>query len=407
ASYLFDLSSSRTKIPSVVLLLALGWGLHRGTEWLAADLPNLEPALPILGTIGLILIVLEGSLELDFDRSKLKMVRKASLLAFVPMLLLSFGLAFVVTAVTGATFLDALTNAIPLAVISSAIAIPTAHAFKGPEREFVIYESSLSDIAGVLVFNFVALNEVFEWRTFGEFGLELLIILVISFIATVGLAFLLSRIQHHVKFAPIILITILIYGVAKIYHLPGLVLILAFGMFLGNLDRLTRFAWIRKLRPDVLELEVKKLKELVTEAAFLVRSLFFLVFGYYIRTEDVLDLDSLVWAVGICVAIYGLRALWLMGSRLKLMPLVFIAPRGLITVLLFLSIPETRMLPVFGQSLIIQVVLISSVMMMFGTLLLGKGTAEPALAGAVVEDVADADLPAHEAEIPQPESPQG
>ncbi len=375
AAYAFDVSSSLTKIPSVILLLGLGWTLHRGTEWLGTDLPDLEGTLPILGTIGLILIVLEGSLELDLDRSKLKMVGKASLLAFVPMLLLSIGLALLVVWVTGASFLYALTNAIPLAIISSAIAIPTAQAFKGPEREFVIYESSLSDIAGVLVFNFIALNDVFEAQTFGVFGLQILIILVMSFVATIGLAFLLSRIKHHVKFAPIVLLTILIYAVSKVYHLPGLILILAFGMFLGNLDQFARFGWIRRLRPEVLELEVQKLKELVTEGAFLVRALFFLLFGYYIKSSDVVDLDSLVWAVGICAAIYGLRALWLWGSGLRLMPLVFIAPRGLITVLLFLSIPATRSLPVFGQSLIIQVVLISSVMMMFGTVFTKRKTA--------------------------------
>ena len=92
AAYAFDISSPLTKIPSVILLLGLGWGLHRGTDWLETDLPNLEGTLPVLGTIGLILIVLEGSLDLDLDRSKLKMVRKASLLAFVTMLLLAYWL---------------------------------------------------------------------------------------------------------------------------------------------------------------------------------------------------------------------------------------------------------------------------------------------------------------------------
>jgi potassium/hydrogen antiporter len=43
--------------------------------------------------------------------------------------------------------------------------------------------------------------------------------------------------------------------------------------------------------------------------------------------------------------------------------LLFISPSGLITVLLFLSIPLERNLPMFSQSLVIQVVLISSLMM--------------------------------------------
>jgi cell volume regulation protein A len=277
----------------------------------------------------------------------------------------------------GAPFLDALTNAIPFAVISSAIAIPTANGFKKADKEFVIYESSISDILGVLLFNFVTLNAIFDAGTFGTFGLQLLAILAISFVATIGLAFLLSRIKHHVKFAPIIVIIVLIYGISKVYHLPGLILIMALGLFLGNLDRLAGFKWVQRLRTDVLEHEVLKLKELVIEGAFLVRSLFFLLFGFQIETAEILNLDSVLWAIGICLGIYLIRAISLKLMRIEQRPLLFIAPRGLITVLLFLSIPVERSLPMFSQSLVIQVVLISALMMMLGTVLGGGKKIEP------------------------------
>lgn len=51
--------------------------------------PNLNPLLPVFGTIGLILIVLEGALELEINRSKLPFIGKSALLALLPMLLLS------------------------------------------------------------------------------------------------------------------------------------------------------------------------------------------------------------------------------------------------------------------------------------------------------------------------------
>ena len=60
-AYLFDLTSSKTKIPSVILLLLLGWGVRQITDLLFIDLPDFSYVLPILGTIGLILIVLDGS----------------------------------------------------------------------------------------------------------------------------------------------------------------------------------------------------------------------------------------------------------------------------------------------------------------------------------------------------------
>ena len=57
-AYVFDITASKTKIPSVILLLLLGFGAKLVTESLNISIQNLNPILPILGTIGLILIVL-------------------------------------------------------------------------------------------------------------------------------------------------------------------------------------------------------------------------------------------------------------------------------------------------------------------------------------------------------------
>src|SRR5690606_19967070 len=93
-AYVFDISASKTKIPSVVLLLALGWVLKQGLNFFEISMPNLSGVLPILGTIGLILIVLEGSLELEVNKSKLGFVGKSALMAFLPLVVLSFALAY-------------------------------------------------------------------------------------------------------------------------------------------------------------------------------------------------------------------------------------------------------------------------------------------------------------------------
>jgi cell volume regulation protein A len=187
-------------------------------------------------------------------------------------------------------------------------------------------------------------------------------------------------------------IIVLIYAISKVYHLPGLVLIMILGLFLGNLDQLGHIKWIHRLRPDVLEHEVMKLKELVIEGAFLIRSLFFLLFGFQIDTEALLDPDSLLWASGICALIFLIRYVFLNILRIPLRPLLFIAPRGLITILLFLSIPLERSFPTFSPSLVIQVVLISSLIMMIGTVL---GNRNPK--AVQIED--GQDLPLPEAEV--------
>lgn len=365
-AYVFDITSSKTKVPSVVLLLLLGFAVRKLSDLLHLSLPDLTPVLPVLGTIGLILIVLEGSLELEFNISKMPLIKQSFVVALLPMLLLAFGLAWVLQEVGGGSFKDNLVNAIPFCVISSAIAIPSVKSLGRHSKEFVIYESSLSDILGVLFFNFVALNEVFNLYSVGGFALQLLVITAVSFIATIGLSLLLSRIDHHIKFAPIILLTILIYAISKVYHLPGLIFILLFGLFLGNLDELKHVKWISQLNPESLQPEVHKFREITTEAAFLIRALFFLLFGYLIETAELLNTETLVWALGIVAALFLLRALQLRLSKLPLAPLLFIAPRGLITILLFLSIPASGSIALVSRSLIIQVIILSALVMMLG-----------------------------------------
>ena len=68
----------------------------------------------------------------------------------------------------------ALASAIPIGIISSAIAIPSAKNLLNNEKEFITYESSLSDIFGVIFFNFITLNDNIGSKTFGNFSLELL-----------------------------------------------------------------------------------------------------------------------------------------------------------------------------------------------------------------------------------------
>jgi Kef-type K+ transport system membrane component KefB len=368
-AYIFDLTSSKTKIPSVILLLLLGWAVRQLTVIFDIHLPDFSPILPVLGTVGLILIVLEGSLELELNKSKLGLIKKSFFGALVPMIALAFLLAFAFSYFGHFGLKDSLTNAIPLCVISSAIAIPSVRNLSSQNKEFVIYESSLSDILGVLIFNFLALNETIDRFSFGNFALQLLIITAVSFVATIGLSLLLSKIEHHIKFVPIILLVVLIYAVSKIYHLPGLIFILLFGLSIGNLDELKRFKWIDKFKPDELSKEVNKFKELTIESAFLIRALFFLLFGFLIETSEVLNPDTFIWAVAIVFLIFTFRTIQLKLSKLPLQPLLFVAPRGLITILLFLSIEPTHTISFVNKSLIIQVIILTALLMMIGLML--------------------------------------
>ena len=83
-SYAFDLFSSRFKTPSVLLLLLLGILTRQATSYFNVQVPYVNAILPTLGTLGLILIVLESSLNLELQIDNLSVLRRtllASLLA--------------------------------------------------------------------------------------------------------------------------------------------------------------------------------------------------------------------------------------------------------------------------------------------------------------------------------------
>lgn len=368
-AYLFDLSSSKTKIPSVILLLISGGLVRQITQWLEIQLPSLQEILPVLGTVGLILIVLEGSLELQLHKSKLRAIFKSFWVALIPVLVLSLLGAWGLQSLGFPDFKMNLGNVIPLCVISSSIAIPSVLHSSKATREFVVYETSLSDIVGVIFFNFIVLNTVIDGDAFFTFFMQLVFVSIISFMATLFLAFLLAKIEHHIKFVPIIFLIILIYAISKSLHLPALLFIMIFGLFLGNLDELKSYAWIRKFHPENLDKEVHRFKEITVEATFLIRSLFFLVFGFLIRPSEIINRESILWALLIVVAVFSTRAIILKLFRLRFDPLLYIAPRGLITILLFLSIPSEARISIINNSLVVQVMLLTILIMMFGLMM--------------------------------------
>jgi len=367
-AYLFDLSTAKTKIPSVILLLLLGWAMRQGCYLLGVETPDFASLLPVIGNIGLLLIVLEGSLELEFDRSKIPLVKKSFYSSIIPIILLTLILTALFSYYGNNDWRASLLSSIPLCVISSAIAIPTVRYFDKSSREFVVYESSFSDIIGVLFFNFIIYNEVIDVFSFLDFGKEILVMLVLSFVFTILLAYLLNKIENHVKFTPMIIIIIMIYFISKYLHLPGLLFILILGLFLGNLERLDSVKWIDKLKPELLHDEAMRLKEIVIEATFLVRAFFFLLFGFLLETKEILNLQTLPWSLSIFGLIVLIRFMVLKILKIPISPVGFIAPRGLITILLFLSLPASQTIDIVNKSLIVQVIIFSSLFMMIGAM---------------------------------------
>ena len=73
--YLFEILSPKTRIPNIIILLGLGMLSQQLVEIFHWQKPNFESILPELGTVGLILIVLEGALELNLTTSKIPILK--------------------------------------------------------------------------------------------------------------------------------------------------------------------------------------------------------------------------------------------------------------------------------------------------------------------------------------------
>ncbi len=366
-SYLFEVISPRTKIPSVLLVLLLGIGIKQLLIYLVIPAPTLDHVLPLLGTIGLILIVFEGALELPIDRTNVPMIRKSVLSSLISLILTSACIAFFFKIAFATSLQQGMLYAIALSVISSAIAVPTARLFSKEQSSFIIFESSFSDIIGVLLFNFFLLNEKITWLSGVNFIFQIFFSLIISIVGTAVLVFLLNNLKHKIRFIPIIAVMLIMYAVAKHFHLSALILVLIMGLFLANAEKFAQPMSRFKLNPQRLLTEVKKLEEIIAELTFVIRVSFFLLFGYTLNIDELFNPNTALLASVVVMAIVFFRALLLWILKLPWFPYLFIAPRGLITLLLFMSIPITLVIPQISKGFITQVVIMSIVIMMIST----------------------------------------
>lgn len=368
-AYLFDFLGRFIKVPSVVLLIFAGLALRVAADTFSISVDVPADLLGVLGTFGLILIVLEGALDLRLTREAAPLVASSSIVAI-------FGIALTGGAITWALMLwlqaplmEALVHAIPLAVISSAVVIPAAANLSPRLREFVVYESSVSDIVGVVIFYALlrhtgSVGDMLVNVT-GELTLSAIIGLVVGLLNI----WLIRHIQHHVRVLPMIFGITLLYGLGKITHLAPLVMVLLVGLLLNNtymIERLSRGRWVAG---QAFETDLDSFKHLTAEFTFVVRSFFFVLLGFSTAPAELLGVNAWLLAGGVLLC--SLIPRWLLlrvVAREPAEPLVWFAPRGLITVLLFLAIPAELAIPEFPRAGLMLVILLWALLLTFGVM---------------------------------------
>lgn len=386
-SYIFDISSRYSKIPGVILLIFLGIALQLIVKAVHSEIPDLSPVLPVIGTLGLIMIVMEASLDLKLEKRKKKMIFKSIASAFILFAVFSAALTYILTDFFGFSVRNSLLNAIPLGIISSSVAISSAVHLKPDDKEFVVYESSFSDIFGIIIFDFILLSHGSIGQGILDMGLRSLITVVIALATTAILAIMLHKITYHVNYVLIMTAIVLVYILAKLSHLPALLLVLIFGLVLSN-NQLFENTPIKK-HVDFAKFrsDIKSFKIILTELTFLVRSFFFIIFGFYAKIEGLYDLQNILTGASITAGIFLLRMLFFSQViRTKLIPLGFFSPRGLITILLFISIPAVSRISLINEEVITIVILFTILVMIIGNLLSEKVKEPEAQKTVVSED---------------------
>lgn len=364
-SFFYNYLLERFQIPSVILLIATGVLLKFIAEIAGIyHSPNAN-ALALFGTLGLITIVLEAVLDLKVAGHNYQKVLVALICATLSIILISILVGVFIHFIYPISYRSAMIYATPIAIISSAIVIPSISGLSPELKEFLVFESIFSDIIGILAFNFFTNVEPGNWLSFGEFSLSFAGILILSAVISIPLALILNHGKRDHQHVFILAILIFIYGLAKHFHMSALILILVFGLMLNNMPLIfskTRYRHLFKKRD--MQNELADMQSLTGEFAFIIRTFFFILFGFSINLELLFSLKALSIAAGMLVIAYAIRYLSFFIFRIKNTKVAtFIAPRGLITVLLFFQIPDNLKYSGFDSGIIFLVVIFTSIIM--------------------------------------------
>lgn len=374
-SHSFDLIAKRFKIPSVILLIGLGMIV----TWLFTTFLGIEatediiPVLNILGTVGLILIVLEAALDLKLEKEKKPLIIRSFAVALFVLLVTVSGVGLVLSFFLKIDLLTAIVYATPLSIMSSAIIIPSVGALDDEKKEFMIYEATFSDILGIILFFFLTgldlQTETVQGALFDEV-LRISLTMIISVVVSYGLVYFISGVTKKANFFTIFALLALFYAIGKKYHLSSLITILVFGLILYNEKVFFKGKLSKLISPKHHPRIIEDFKLLTHQSAFLVRTFFFVAFGMIISLSALKDVNVLIIGGAIVFVIYAVRFAHLQFVQdHSIMPELFIAPRGLITVLLFFQIPEKYQLEQFNDNndndgIMFVVIIVTSLIMM-------------------------------------------
>jgi NhaP-type Na+/H+ or K+/H+ antiporter len=330
-SYFFSLLSLKTRVPSVILLLATGIIIKEVLLQFGIQYELPKAIIELFGTIGLIMILLEAGLDLKINKERVSLIRNSLFAALFIMFLSVVPVALIIKYWLNEPLLNSFVYALPLSIISGAIVIPSVEHLTVQKRDFLVYEASFSDILGILFFNFIITEHALSFFNFSLFFINVIFAVIIALIVSFFLFYLITRSKVNARFFLVFSILILLYVSGKLINLPSLIIILIFGLMVSNWEEI-KYKKLLNIFPHQQIENIKELLHSITaESSFLIRTFFFILFGYSININlftniEVISIGSAIVAVMMLVRYVYLKIF----VKSNIFPELFYMPGGLL-----------------------------------------------------------------------------
>jgi cell volume regulation protein A len=372
--FLANLLFRATKIPSVLILIAIGVLLGPVAGWITSN--SLITIAPFLGALALLIILFEGGLELDIS-TVVRQAPKASALAVLAFIFSVGSVAAFAYFAAGYTPLNSFLISCILGATSPAICIPLVSGLSVREeiKTFLKLESALGDVL-LLVSVLLIIDVHFSGRQdvigmAGSFAMSIGVAFAVSSIAGV----LWSRLIGWMGGEPLAyMLTLgfvfLLYFAVEELHGSAAIAVLMFGLMLENMQIIAGRMGERVRQLFGIDIRAEQfvlnqfMKNITQELSFLVRTFFFVYLGLLLNFKTFSLRTCLSgFAIVILLLVSRWMAIQLLKRRMRLssgetQTVMALLPRGLATaVMAFLpgqsGLPGVELFPVYAFIVIV------------------------------------------------------
>ncbi len=386
-----------TRIPDVILLMALGVLLGPGLHLVNAS--GLAKTTNLLGTLAIILVLFEGGLELDL-RDTLRHFPGSLLLASLAYLFSTGLVALIVVKSLHMPLAIGLLVGATLGCTSSTVVLPVLQQMDAeePVKVTLMLEASWGDVLAVLTVGLLLGLEYQSGPLAAGLAHRFLVQVGIALLFALMAGILWSRMLHVLseqRFWQVLTfsIVLVLYGGMEALGANGLIAVLGFGLTLSNFPGVDPSLGLTGPVAALAESQ-ERLLTFHSELAFLVRTFFFVLIGavaelgifrqHPLLTGGILGALFLARWLAVHSSRWAWREIGLQGRE----AILWMLPRGLITVVLAIQVAEARPSELaFLPGLAFAVILATNLLVVLGSWRVRRAT--PALVGAPADSTSE------------------